>query len=221
MNTESLTGGGTAAAGGAAGTAANIPGVAATGTGSASKYNHKQTSTTFGVNKDVTHEIVAPGAINRQSVSVLVDSSVPASAIPALRAAVIERGRSAGKARRLAVVRPGRVPEGPDDDDRAAEPDHGLRQVRRGRRSPRSSSCSSSPGCCAGVRTSRSPATRHGSASSSRRGHSPHWRPPSAQPTRVAQLNTPVNVAKRQIEDLVERDPDRVAQQVRAWMSED
>ena len=43
----------------------------------------------------------------------------------------------------------------------------------------------------------------------------------AAQPTRVAQLNTPVNVAKRQIEDLVERDPDRVAQQVRAWMSED
>ena len=41
------------------------------------------------------------------------------------------------------------------------------------------------------------------------------------QPTRVAQLSAPVNVAKRQIEDLVERDPDRVAQQVRAWMAED
>ena len=31
----------------------------------------------------------------------------------------------------------------------------------------------------------------------------------------------PVNVPKRQVEELVERDPDRVAQQVRAWMSED
>ena len=35
------------------------------------------------------------------------------------------------------------------------------------------------------------------------------------------QLQPPVNIAKRQIEDLVQRDPDRVAQQVRAWMSED
>ena len=34
-------------------------------------------------------------------------------------------------------------------------------------------------------------------------------------------LKSPVNVARRQVEDLVERDPERVAQQVRAWMSED
>jgi flagellar M-ring protein FliF len=41
------------------------------------------------------------------------------------------------------------------------------------------------------------------------------------QPTRVMQLRSPVSVAKQQVEDLVERDPDRVASQVRAWMSED
>ena len=35
------------------------------------------------------------------------------------------------------------------------------------------------------------------------------------------QLRSPVNVAKQQVEDLVERDPDRVASQVRAWMAED
>ena len=35
------------------------------------------------------------------------------------------------------------------------------------------------------------------------------------------QLRPHVNTAKRQVEDLVERDPDRVAQQVRAWMAED
>ena len=44
--------------------------------------------------------------------------------------------------------------------------------------------------------------------------------PPQEQ-TRVMQLRAPVNVAKKQVEDLVERDPDRVAQQVRAWMAED
>jgi flagellar M-ring protein FliF len=41
------------------------------------------------------------------------------------------------------------------------------------------------------------------------------------QPTRIMQLRAPVNVAKKQVEDLVERDPDRVAAQVRAWMTED
>ena len=40
-------------------------------------------------------------------------------------------------------------------------------------------------------------------------------------PTQVIPLQSPVNVARRQVEDLVERDADRVAQQVRAWMSED
>jgi flagellar M-ring protein FliF len=34
-------------------------------------------------------------------------------------------------------------------------------------------------------------------------------------------LAPPVNVPRRQVEQLVEREPDRVAQQVRAWMSED
>ena len=41
------------------------------------------------------------------------------------------------------------------------------------------------------------------------------------QPTDIKRLRSPVNVPKRQVEELVERDPDRVAQQVRAWMNED
>jgi flagellar M-ring protein FliF len=41
------------------------------------------------------------------------------------------------------------------------------------------------------------------------------------EPTQVKRLRGPVNVPKRQVEELVERDPDRVAQQVRAWMGED
>jgi flagellar M-ring protein FliF len=41
------------------------------------------------------------------------------------------------------------------------------------------------------------------------------------EPADIKRLRSPVNVPKRQVEELVERDPDRVAQQVRAWMSED
>jgi flagellar M-ring protein FliF len=40
-------------------------------------------------------------------------------------------------------------------------------------------------------------------------------------PTEVMALRSPVNVARRQVEDLATRDPERVAQQVRAWMAEE
>jgi flagellar M-ring protein FliF len=43
----------------------------------------------------------------------------------------------------------------------------------------------------------------------------------AGNPTEVMALKSPVNVARRQVEDLVERDPERVAQQVRAWMTEE
>ena len=36
----------------------------------------------------MTHSTIAPGAVNSQTVSVLVDKSVPASAIPAIKSAV-------------------------------------------------------------------------------------------------------------------------------------
>lgn len=41
------------------------------------------------------------------------------------------------------------------------------------------------------------------------------------EPTQVIPLQAPVNMARRQVEDLVDRDATRVAHQVRAWMSEE
>jgi flagellar biosynthesis/type III secretory pathway M-ring protein FliF/YscJ len=34
-------------------------------------------------------------------------------------------------------------------------------------------------------------------------------------------LRSPQNIARQQVDELIERDPDRVASQVRAWMGED
>jgi len=77
--TESLNGSGTAAAGGAAGAASNIPSYAAAGgSGSGnSKYNRNTEQTRFGVDKTVSHTQVAPGGVNRQDVSLVLDKSVP------------------------------------------------------------------------------------------------------------------------------------------------
>jgi flagellar M-ring protein FliF len=74
----------------AAGTASNVPGYAAgaSGTGGRSKYRSKKGTTDFGVDKTVTRTKVAPGAVQRQDVALLVDRSVPAAEVTALRNAV-------------------------------------------------------------------------------------------------------------------------------------
>jgi flagellar M-ring protein FliF len=81
---ETLTGSGSGA-GAAAGTA-NLP--TGTGTGGKSNYKHETTNSTLGVSKTVSHTTVAPGTVESQHVSVLLDHSVPAASVPAIREAI-------------------------------------------------------------------------------------------------------------------------------------
>ncbi len=81
---ETLTGSGSGA-GGATGTA-NLP--TGTSTGGKSNYKHETTSSTLGVSKTVTHSTIAPGTVESQHVSVLLDHSVPAASISAIREAI-------------------------------------------------------------------------------------------------------------------------------------
>src|ERR1700722_4484332 len=81
---ETLPGNG-CGAGGATGTA-NLP--TATSTGGKSNYKHETTSSTLGVNKTVTHATIAPGTVESQHVLVLLDHSVPAASLPAIREAI-------------------------------------------------------------------------------------------------------------------------------------
>jgi flagellar M-ring protein FliF len=82
---ETLAGTG-AGTGGVTGTA-NLNAAAQAATGK-SNYKHETTNTSLGVNKTVTHSTVAPGTVESQHVSVLLDKTVPASALPAIREAV-------------------------------------------------------------------------------------------------------------------------------------
>jgi flagellar M-ring protein FliF len=87
---ESLKGAGATAAGGAAGTAGNIPSYAA-GAGAAggpSNYKRANEETQFGVDKTVTHTKVAPGTVNLQHVALIVDKSVPAAEVVQLEKAI-------------------------------------------------------------------------------------------------------------------------------------
>ena len=220
--TETLRGGG-GGAGGAAGTGGNVPSFAQTGGSGRSDYRRNSSDETLGVDKTVTHTRIAPGAINAQQVSVLLDRSVPASAIPQIRAAIAS---AAGiDARRGDVLSVGQVafarpPAMPAPSPVATFGGYvkylflGLavlgflffvtRQLKR----RESETLAGEPTWLSEIAAPRTLRELERLEADD-------------EPTQVRPLRTPEQAARLQVEDLVERDPDRVAQQVRAWMAED
>jgi flagellar M-ring protein FliF len=87
--TERLRGGG-ATTGGTAGTGTNIPQYAAPagGGGANSNYQRETENTDFGVDKQVDRTEIAPGAVNKLNVALLVDKSVPADVFASLQQTV-------------------------------------------------------------------------------------------------------------------------------------
>ena len=215
--TETLKGGSPTASG----TTGTIPTVAATTGSSNSNYSNKTANTTYGVDKTVTHAVIAPGAVQNQTVSVLVDKSVPASAIPAIKSAVAgavglnaKRGDTLSVSQ-IAFAKPAATPAPASSTKMIGYAKYALigfgallflffmrRSIKRRERE----TFTGQPTWLRELETPRPLAALVS-------GDDPQ--------TEVKRLRSPVNVPKRQVEELVERDPDRVAQQVRAWMSED
>jgi flagellar M-ring protein FliF len=211
---ETLAGAG--GTGGVAGTAGNIPAAAQTAGSSGSNYKNKTNSTTYGVNKTVTHAVIAPGTVKNQTVSVLVDKSVPASSLPAIKAAVAgavglnaKRGDTIAISQ-IAFAKPTTTAPVSTPNKMLGYAKYGLiglgaliflffmtRMIKR-----RERESFGQPTWLRELETPRSLAALSGGGD-----------------TQV--LAAPVNVPRRQVEQLAEREPDRVAQQVRAWMSED
>ena len=223
--------GGSASASGVSGTAGNIPALAASGSGGGnSNYANKTTNTSFGVNKTVTHTVLAPGNVLNQTVSVLVDKSVPAASLPAIKQAVSNAvGLSAKRGDTLSVGQLAfakaavTTPPAAGAASMMKYAKYGAaglgsllflvfagRMLRRRERE----AFAGQPTWLRELETPRSLASleagQQGGATMVNGG-----------PTEVMSLQSPVNVARRQVEDLVDRDPERVAQQVRAWMTEE
>ncbi len=215
--TETLTGTG----GGSAATAGAVPNYTPTGTTGASNYNHKITDSTFGVNKTVTQTTIAPGAVQSMKAALYVDSSVPAATVTSLKQAVSNQlGMVPARGDAVSVVQTKFAgPTATKVTAPAANPlsyaKYGVlglgallflffvtRMLRRRERE----SLLSEPTWLREL--------EH------RRTLTEFERDAAPQPP-IKQLRPHVNTAKRQVEDLVERDPDRVALQVRAWMAED
>jgi flagellar M-ring protein FliF len=210
VDKETLTGTGTGT-GGVAGTAGNIPATAApTGSASKSNYNPTITGTSFGYNKVVGHTTVSPGTINRQSVNITFDKSVPAATQASVKNAVAaavglnaKRGDTitTGSMTFAKIAAPAPVSSTSKMVNYAKYGLVGLGTIM------------GEPTWLRELDVPRAlPALEGGGALA----------PALDQPTQVIPtLQSPINVARRQVEDLVDRDADRVAQQVRAWMSED
>jgi flagellar M-ring protein FliF len=72
-----------------AGAASNAAAAAAVTTGNGnSNYKNSTSTSTFGVAKTVEHSIVAPGAVNKLDVALIIDSSVPKAQVASLQKSV-------------------------------------------------------------------------------------------------------------------------------------
>jgi flagellar M-ring protein FliF len=77
--------------GGTAGTGSNVPSYSGSKSGSAAgtgNYNNKKVDTNFGVDKKVTKTETAPGAVNKLQVALMVDKSVPKATYDSLQKTV-------------------------------------------------------------------------------------------------------------------------------------
>jgi flagellar M-ring protein FliF len=221
---ETLAGNGSGAAG--TGTA-NLP--AAATNGGKSNYKRETTSSSLGVSKTVTHSTIAPGTVESQHVSVLLDHSVPAAAVPAIKEAVTN---AAGiQAKRGDTI--------------------SIGQIAFAKSATAGGAAAASPlgyakyallGIAALVFlffTTKSLRRREREVL-----EEPRWLRELDAPMRLAQLereasSRPIEVSagpaangngmrpgsgeeiRRQVEALADNHPDRVAQQLRTWMQED
>jgi len=206
-----------AGAAGAAGTTANVPGYTqAAAAGGGQGYDRKSSTTQYGVDKKVVRTKVAPGAVNKLNVALLVDKSVPAAEIPALQKAVASAaGIDPVRGDTLAVsqIAFAKVPTG-------AAPGAG-------------------PGGMIGYAKYAAAglallAFLFFSARHLRRREGemlmrePQWLREIEAPTTLANLERPRaaaalpersdSPARQQVEELAAREPERVAQQIRTWM---
>jgi flagellar M-ring protein FliF len=225
-NLETLAGNGSGA-GGATGTA-NIPAYTQTGASGKSNYKHEVSASTQGVDKTVVHSTIAPGAVESQHVSVLLDHTVPAASIPAIKEAVTN---AAGiQTKRGDTISIGQMAFAKPVATTSAAAGGGMLGDAK----------YAAIGIASALFlffTTRSLRRRERETLD----HEPTWlrelelpirlselqRENPARPTEAIAAPAPAgagaagNPVRRQVEQLAESSPERVAQQLRSWMQED
>jgi flagellar M-ring protein FliF len=211
---EKLTGAG-GSAGGASGAAGNIPQYANNGAaaGGSSNYNHKTQDDELGVGKVVERTKVAPGAVTKQNVAVVVDKAVPPADVKALQSTLsTAAGIDPARGDTITVSQvPFAKPVAPKKPSPAAGAMGMAKWILLGlammlflffvtRHLRRHESEQLEPVWLREIETPTSLADLEGE-------RSPAFIEPGGNPVR------------EQVEEIVEQHPERVAQQVRAWLN--
>jgi flagellar M-ring protein FliF len=208
---------GSGAPGGTSGTGSNIPSYSGAGGGGGNNnYNNTNSDTTFGVSKTVSHTKVAPGAVNKLGVAVLVDKSVPPATVAQLQSAL---GAAAGitpkRGDTITVSQVAFAKQPP-----AVAPKTPLNPIGYAKY------------VLLGIALMAFLffMTRHlKKREDETLMRKPTWLTEIEAPTSLAELEAasdpaievPVDsVAKKGVQEIAERSPDRVAEQVRMWMNE-
>ena len=206
---EQLGGGG--AAGGASGAAGNIPSYAQGGAAGGGEYERDSEQTTYGVNKTVTRTKIAPGAVRRQAVALVVDDSVPAADVSQLERAV---AAAAGiDPDRGDTMETSRIPFAEVPEPPAPSPVGGILGSLK------------YVALALGTIAFLFFAGRH-LRRREREGldSQPVWLREIEAPATLAELESErrdeADADRRDAEELPPLEPDRVAQQLRAWMKE-
>src|SRR4051794_2378216 len=217
---EKLRGSGSAT-GGTAGTGANIPTYSAGsgGGGSNNRYDRSSGTTDFGVDKTVQKTEVAPGAVNKLQVALMVDKAVPAPAFASIQKAVQSAaGITATRGDVFQAVQvPFAKPAAPKTGPVPTSILGPLKWVGLG----------------LGSLLFLFFMARHIRRRESETLAAPEWLREIEAPIRLAELEAgsaaqltalparQPNEGMHKLDQLMEREPDRVAAQVRHWLSED
>lgn len=226
---ETLKGTGSApASGGAGNQATNLSSYAGTGGGN-SNYSNKTNTTAFNDSHTIMHTTVAPGAINSQSIAVMVNSKkVPASELPAIRALVenaVGYSKKRGDTFSIGSLPFAKIASTPAAATSTTAGMMGkvkyvvlglgalifLFMMSRMLRRRETEQFAGQPTWLRELEQPRSLAEIEAQTQMV----------DLEGPTVVQRLRPPVNVARQQVEELVDRDPERVAAQIRQWMTED
>lgn len=208
-------------AGAAAGARANIDGAAATANGGNAEYNREMTEEEFGVDKTVERTKVAPGTVEKLDVALVLDASLDQATVTEVEAAVASAaGIDQQRGDTLAV-----------SQVRFAKPDAAQAKTSPVPQEAMGAAKWVGLGIAAALFlffVTRALRKRENEPLGDAR-----WlteidepRPLSAltagdEPTRQMPEAPAVSPARQQVGEMVEKEPEKVAQQLRAWMSEE
>lgn len=211
--------------GAAAGARANIDGAAADANGGTSDYERESTEENFGVDKTVQRTKVAPGTVEKLDVALVLDAGLPQATVTEVEAAVASAaGIDQQRGDTLAVSQVTFVkPEDVEDKKSAVPvPDEAVgiaKWVGLG-----------IAGAIFLFFVTRALRKREGEALGDAR-----WLTEIDEPRPLAALTSgmdgpqasalpetaPPSAARTQVGEMVDKEPEKVAQQIRAWMSEE